>query len=160
MYCSFCGEKLANGAAFCSACGKKVAVIEKNPKESKNESVKTLNLDPSIGEGDRFQAVTLSDKFVWMMAIIPLLVSMGLPIIPAFQTADKLQFVIVVILYGIFIILDENELKEAGFDCKKWFILGIILVPIYLFIRELKTNRNFVPFIIYMFLFAVSVFIL
>ncbi len=104
--------------------------------------------------------VSISDKWLWALAVIPMTVSILLSymkIMPAESTAG---LIIPVVLNILFLLLDKKELQDKGFYAERWMWMGILLIPVYLIVREVKTNRNFVPAIIWCFLFAVSIFII
>ena len=105
--------------------------------------------------------VYVFDKYVWCLAIIPLLVLMVLDKIGLANTIGDYLWIVSFGLNTLFLVLDKNELSKTGTDVlSRWWFVGILLVPIYLLVREVKTNHNFCPLIIWCFLFAVSVFIL
>ena len=100
---------------------------------------------------------SLSDKWLWALATLPLLASIVLDsFIPS---SSVLSWVIVVGLNCLFITLDEKELKENGFDAESWLWLGVVLVPLYLFYRAAKTNKNIIPGIVWCVLFVLDIFI-
>ena len=103
--------------------------------------------------------VSISDKWVWCLAILPILIPILLKrfgILPSTFTYD---WIICVFFNGLFLILDKNEIEKSGIY-ESWSYLGIILVPLYLVIREVKTNHNYSPAIINAFILAVDIFIL
>ena len=92
----------------------------------------------------------LSDKWLWALAMVQFLSIMFL------NRLGFLGTVIIVILNCIFITLDEKELKKNGYEPQKWLWLGVVLVPLYLFVRAAKTNRKWGPGILWCVLFVVS----
>ena len=56
--------------------------------------------------------------------------------------------------------MGKKELESDGFYPEAWMWMGFVLVPVYLVIREIKATRNFVPAIIWCFLFAIVTFVL
>ena len=99
----------------------------------------------------------LSDKWLWALATIPLFASIVLDNV--MLSASVLSTVIVVGLNILFISLDENELKNNGITAESWLWLGVILVPVYLFVRALKTTKNIIPGIVWCVMFVLSLFI-
>lgn len=105
--------------------------------------------------------VYVFDKYVWCLAIVPLLVMMIIEKIGLANSIGDFLWIVSFGLNTLFLVLDKNELSKTGTDVlSRWWFIGILLVPIYLLVREIKTNHNFCPFIIWCFLFAVSIFIL
>ena len=106
------------------------------------------------------QQVAISDKWIWCLAIIPLLVSLFIDRTGTTFGIPYFNFIAPFALNLLFIWLDNKELINAGMLSESWMYMGIFLVPVYLLIREIKTNHNYSPAIIWIFLFAISVFII
>lgn len=87
-----------------------------------------------------------SDKWVWALATAPIIASIVLSIL---GIGGSISTIVLIILNCVFISLDEKELKRTGHDPEKWLWMGLVLVPIYLFVRESKTNRNWAPGIVW-----------
>ena len=56
----------------------------------------------------------------------------------------------------LFIWLDQKELLYAEMLTESWMYMAILLVPLYLLIKEIKTNHHYSPIIIWCFLFALG----
>ena len=96
----------------------------------------------------------LSEKWIWALATIPLVVSYFLNIVFASMT-DYIMYIptiIIVILNIVFVNLDIGLVKGNGIEAERWMWLGILLVPVYLYVRKKNTNRNYVPLIIWILL--------
>ena len=106
------------------------------------------------------EEVSIPDRWIWCLAIIPLIVDILLQQTGIIQNMSYLQWIIPIAFNLLFIRLDINELTGVKMYAESWMYMGIILVPVYLLVREIKTNHNFSPFIIWCFLFAVGTFIL
>ena len=104
--------------------------------------------------------VAISDKWIWCLAIIPLVVSVILGHIEAMSSLASLPWIVSLALNGLFIRLDKIELLNADLQAESWMYMGIVLVPLYLIVREIKTNHNYVPAIIWCFIFAIDLFVL
>ena len=113
--------------------------------------------------------VSVSDIWVWCLAIIPIVITILLfktNIISSIigdtnvTVTDILRWGIPIGLNLLFIQLDDIKLRKSGILPSEWFYIGIFLVPLYLIVREGKTNWNFVPAVIWLFLFAVETLIL
>lgn len=104
------------------------------------------------------QRPALSDKWLWTLATVPLLVNfMLLKFIPEAGTTPIIT-IIVIVLNTIFFLLDVNYLRENGVDAGAWMWLGLVLIPVYLFVRASKTTKNWGPGIVYTVLFVLSLF--
>lgn len=104
--------------------------------------------------------VAISDKWIWCLAIIPILVSVFMNHVWMGHSSTYLTWIVPVILNVLFIWLDQKELINAGMLAESWMYMGILLVPVYLVVREIKTNNNYSPAIIWCFIFAIDFFIL
>ena len=103
--------------------------------------------------------VSVSDKWLWCLAVVPIAAMMLLYYLKAMPNELTLKIVVPFALNVLFIYLDSKELMDKGFYPEEWMWMWIILVPVYIVVREVKTNHNFVPAIISCFLFAVETFI-
>lgn len=140
MFCSNCGEKVANGSWFCGRCGAKVMIKE----------VKTPNYESS-GKSD------IEDKYIWPLACSPLIgyiIAVWLSRMgyyhPGIITA------VCFVMNCTFLSLDIKYLRERGLQPEKWLWLGIVFAPIYIGVRAYKTNKNYIPLITYLILTAVG----
>ena len=93
----------------------------------------------------------LDNKWFWLLAIIPHTVNVLISIIAGVFSTNLtiLNVVCVIALNCLFIALDTKALKKAGYENRSWFWIGLILVPVYLFIRAAKTTKNLAPPIIW-----------
>ena len=104
--------------------------------------------------------VSVSDKWLWCLAIIPMAAMILLYYLKLMPTEGVVSWFIPFAINTTFFFLDKKELQDKGFYPEGWMWMGFFLIPVYLIVREAKTNRNFVPAIIWCFLFAVETFIL
>lgn len=111
-----------------------------------------------IGKGTT--EVSVSDTWVWCLAIVPILLTAALTYFGIISKDGAGTWFIPLAVNVIFMILDKKELEAKKFQPESWMWMGYVLIPVYLIVREVKTNRNFVPAIIWLFLFAVDVFVL
>lgn len=100
--------------------------------------------------------VAISDKWIWCLAIIPLIASYFLDRYGAGLGLTYLPWIAPLALNFLFIWLDQKELINAELLAESWMYMGILLVPVYLLIREIKTNHNYSPVIVWCFLFALD----
>ena len=162
MFCGKCGSRIAEGNVFCTTCGTPVTQVTPAPSTQPvavsvpyatpaATQIKSLEMQPAS------TTVKVSDTWPWLLATIPMLVSIGLSV--TFPSNTTITAIIVVILNIIFTSLDENYLKKKGIQAQSWMWMGIILVPVYLFVRAGKTNKHFAPGIIWCVLFGVDMII-
>ena len=147
MYCKHCGKQIDDDAKFCSFCGTPVDAL----------NMPQNNVKVTVPEQKK-EVVT--DKWIWALATVPtvmgwvigaLLASMGI--------GDILTTIIIIAMNITFLTLDVKEVRKTGMNVDSWLYLGIILVPVYLFVRESKTNRNNLPGIVWCVLFVIGLLI-
>lgn len=78
----------------------------------------------------------------WLLATIPLGVSM-LASSMGGQTGYYIGIAIAFVLNIVFLFIDDSVLRKHGVDTKKWSWSGLILIPVYLFIRSAKVGKKF-----------------
>lgn len=103
--------------------------------------------------------VAISDQWIWCLAIIPMLLSLILTRTRTTFGIPYLPWIVPLALNLLFIWLDQKELINAEMLAESWMYMGIVIVPAYLVVREIKTNHNYSPAIIWCFLFALGFFI-
>ena len=97
----------------------------------------------------------ISDKWLWALATIPLIVDTVLvSLIP--ESASIICTIAIIGLNILFMTLDNRDLKKNGIAYESWLWLGVILVPVYLFVRAAKTTKNIAPGIVWCVLFVLS----
>jgi len=92
-------------------------------------------------------------KYAWMLATIPIIagvVCIFLGIVP---------FWIEVILNIVFLSLDAAELKKSDCNIGATIWLGFVLVPVYLFVRAAKVDKNYGYAVTWCILFVVTLFL-
>ncbi len=108
----------------------------------------------------RPKPVIVSDKWLWCLGILPLAITILISYFGVFPSGSAAYWIVPAALNTLFFFLDLNELDKKQIYSGGWGWMGFILVPVYLVIRAIKTNRNFVPAILWCFLFAVDMLIL
>jgi len=98
----------------------------------------------------------ISSKYAWALATVPIAVSILLGIVLKNSIAVS---AVAIILNCIFIYLDVSLLKKAGRAVESWLWLGILLVPVYLFVRASKTDKNYAYGITWCVLFVIDIII-
>jgi hypothetical protein len=96
----------------------------------------------------------LSDKWAWTLASVPILVNIMLF---EFGLSEPLLTMVVSALNCIFLFLDIGYLKKVKEHPGKWIYLGLLLVPVYLFIRASKTTKKYGYAIVWCVLFFLSI---
>lgn len=162
MFCGKCGSNIANGNTFCTNCGAPISIMN-NPATAQPvvvmvPSAPPANIPQKSSETPPLStAMQISDKWAWLLATIPLSVSLVLTVAMPAQTT--IIGIIVLILNIIFVSLDDNYLKKKDIQTKSWMWTGIILVPVYLFMRAGKTNKHFGPGIVWCVLCGIDMII-
>lgn len=157
MYCSKCGAKVDEQAKFCQSCG--APILNKTVPTTQEAANSSTAKDTTI------PAKTVSDKWIWSLAVIPMLVGSFVGFVTVSSGLNELiPSVCFVILSAIFMALDIDEVNKSLQDNGSVvmhvilvLIIGVILVPFYLFRRESRTNKNYAPGIIWCVLFGISV---
>ena len=106
--------------------------------------------------------IIVSEKWLWALATVPILISIVLgknwyKLMPySIAQHTYLLSIIVIVANIVFLTLDVSEIKKSGKDVGAWIWTGLLLVPVYLYVREKNTNRNYAPLIVWGILFVLS----
>ncbi len=101
---------------------------------------------------------TISDKWIWALATIPLFISIIAKYIVLFNGLEWwIPTACTIIANLFFVYKDIDEIKKAGQNAEAWLFLGLILVPVYLYVRESKTNKKYMPLAVWCLLFIIDV---
>ena len=106
--------------------------------------------------------VIVSEKWLWALATVPMLVSLILGrywfMLMPYSIAQHTYIlsIIVIVCNIIFLSLDISEMKKSGKDVEAWMWTGLLLVPVYLYVREKNTNKNYAPLIVWCVLCVLS----
>lgn len=115
-----------------------------------NESWKSLYDSPFADIAIKLtpEPISISDKWIWCMSIIPLTIIIVLYVLKI-DSSMRISGLIGAVLFLGFMYADKLEIDNSGFEQKSWvYTLGLLIAPSYLLTREIRTNRNFVPVII------------
>lgn len=105
-------------------------------------------------------SIEISDKWIWSLATLPIVSSWIIStFLLNYGSNQTIVLSLTIILNIIFLTLDSKYLKTAGFNVDSWIYIGFVLVPVYLFVRESKTNKNYLPGIIWCVLFLINLII-
>ena len=94
----------------------------------------------------------ISDKWMWCLAVIPIVSSWVLTIF----LGDLVSIAGTVALNIVFVTLDIKELRRCGREITTAFWLGLILVPVYMFVRAAKYTKRYAPAIVWCTLLALG----
>jgi RNA polymerase subunit RPABC4/transcription elongation factor Spt4 len=136
VFCTSCGEKILKEAEICPKCGVRQSSIR------------------LIGD-----IIKTSDKWAWTLASVPLLlfvIDKMLETIIYGTTLTVVSWIIAIALNVTFFLLDKKQLEKDGFNPEGWMWLGIVLVPVYLFLRASKTTKKYGYAITWLITFFVS----
>ena len=159
-YCSGC-KKLVVGPSKsrCTTCGKNYVSLGVDSERWKSltteqkrqvlnrrvmstREVEEPGIDPPASAGRN--TIDVSEKWIWPLATVGIVVSW----ITSSVFGSLVSIILTIVLNIVFLSQDIKELKDAGYDPDSWMYMGFFLVPVYIFVRESKTNRNWVPGIV------------
>lgn len=99
----------------------------------------------------------ISDKWFWCLASLPLTVPYWLPVLlQGCNRVQEIDLIVTWVLNIIFITLDIKALKKAGRDIERVLWLGLVLVPVYMFVRAAKYTKRYGAPIVWCVLFMLS----
>lgn len=130
VFCSRCGKKLYEGASYCSVCGTKYGnTIEKGKHYM--PSVEHISISKAI-----------SDKWAWALATVPTGIMIVMPLI---TSSRGIMWALAITASIVFFFLDKAEIEKSGIGSYVWIWVGLVIVPIYLWIRVymLKTSNGY-----------------
>lgn len=142
MFCKHCGKQIEDNIKFCPYCGGKAADDTEASKETGSNQLKTADEE-------------LSNKYVWALATVPILVSWIVVWLFGIS-ALSLSTTVTLFLNFIFLSMDVKMLKSVGIDPGKWLWLGIVFVPVYLFMRANKTDKKYSYGIVWCVMFLID----
>ncbi len=149
-FCPMCGSPLIGGAHFCVSCGAPA------PRDQVQEAVSPWPPQPptvpppALTVPDAATALKIDNSFAWMLAFVPLvLVVLDLVLASSTTPSERLwiQIVTAVVLNSVLVFADWSRITKANPDTPvEWWVSpwwGILLVPVYLFLRSSKLKQNF-----------------
>ena len=159
-FCPVCGAGIDNKKWYYSINGARVGPVNidkiRNEISIGNINAKTLVWSKGYVDWKRAEDTSLyryistevppmkvdevSDKWAWALATIPLIINLFLFEIGLGQLGLT---IVVIILNCMLLFSDIAYLKTTGINPGNWVFLGLILVPIYLFIRASKTTKKY-----------------
>ena len=154
VFCSNCGAKLAEGAKFCANCGIQLNGASYN-LVGDGQPQHEFGVEQAVQQSNAGSIVSISDKWAWAFGCVPIFILI-------FELLFPDEFWVYFVAIGInivFFLLDRKELAKASFDSDGWVWLGVIIVPVYLFLRASKTTKKYGYAIAWCVLFAASIII-
>lgn len=162
--CPDCGTYAREGASACAECGcllrKPVAKTAPTPLPAAYSQyslgAESEDLDELFGP--------VSDVWAWMLGSVPITGWILEEIIGrlyygnVYALVSQNTWLGIIVFFGMnitFFMLDAKELKQKGRDTEGWMWLGLILVPIYLFLRASKVNKKYGYAVLWCVLFGV-----
>jgi len=141
--CPECNTEVSDRAEKCIKCGFPLTTAMPHGEKEVVTAKSADNTSSDMTDSEREELFgKVSDKWIWTL----LGVFVGVSILEFF--VDGWWPTILAIVLNIFFWrLDISELKAKGYS-GGWMFLGL-LVPIYLFIRAVKTNKKYACAIIY-----------
>jgi hypothetical protein len=151
MFCEKCGSPVGDKAQFCSNCGYKVNLRGDSMQSSVtpddfSQMPNNENMKSQSHENDQIYqgTISLSDKWAWTLACVPIMSSLLYSFLQSTMGIESgFSFVIAIVMNIIFSIFDDRELKKASVKSENWIWAGFLLVPVYLFLRASKTQRQY-----------------
>lgn len=99
----------------------------------------------------------VDNRFVWALATIPTVVSW---ILATFIYDSIIISIVTIVLNILFVSLDIKMLEKSEKDVENWMWLGLFLIPVYLFMRASKTDKNYFYGLTWCALFLIDLLIL
>lgn len=96
----------------------------------------------------------VDNRFVWALATVPILLSW---IVEELFGVPRLAIIVTVVLNIVFMFLDVAALGKAEKNAGSWLWSGVVLVPLYLFIRASKTDKQYGYAITWCLMFLVDI---
>lgn len=148
--CRVCGSTMAKGQRICKTCG---SIVKETEPNYYNEPYAYNNTSAAPVSTVNAKYSSISDIFIWLLSVGTVL-AIGID----YFKAPIYTFVFVWILNLVSVILDYKRLEKAGIQVNRLcFVLGaLLLYPIYVLARTVKTKRVF-PGVVYFAVFVALV---
>ncbi len=142
--CPECGKEISDKAVFCPNCGFPLS-------ENRNDDAAVYEYETVIPE----EEPGISDKYIWLMAG-----AFALSIFLGSINAPFYVYFIIPVLEVVCIIKDSEQLEKAGIRISPiYIVLGLVmLVPIYVIARAVKTKRAFSGIIYFAVFVVIAIF--
>jgi hypothetical protein len=135
--------------------------VGQNLTPNSGQSASPPNNAAPVKSEDRPSVVGLSNKWVWLLALSPLLILVA-DVGEKITGSDTVWGIVGLILIALtvnFVIYDGKELKKRHINLGVWSWLGCILPFIYGFVRAAKTDKKYGYAINYYVVFLVTAYI-
>ena len=151
-YCRNCGNEIPARAVVCVRCGVPTTAFYAQQAPARKN---TSNRDQaSQGASNSFYDAI--DKWAWTLAATPFTVSLVLTYVLGGMIDGMVMWIILLAINSIIFFMDKRELERNGYKPEGWVWLGLILVPIYLFVRASRINGKYGYAITWCILFVLS----
>lgn len=171
-FCPMCGSKLLPEAPFCAGCGNPVAhppaAASTQPAQPAASSPpqSPAIFSPSPATAIEPQSLQIDNTFAWALAFAPILLIL-LELVLASSTTTPpetrvwIQIVVAVALNSVLVFADWNRIRKANPDMPaEWWVSpwwGVLLVPVYLFLRCSKLKQSFAIPVVWCVCFVASI---
>lgn len=165
-----CGEAMLPEAAFCVKCGAQLPAAAPLTGDAQTAAAaapaQAVITAAPPGLVDPYAPAKVTEKYIWGLACAPFVGSKvaGFTVGAVFGFIHEgvneawladynavfpwAQLVLCLILNIFFLSKDMDEIKKTGKDAESWMWMGLLLVPVYIGVRESKTNKNYWPLIV------------
>lgn len=153
MYCIHCGKQIENNSKFCPYCGNGNGVnvarnVDNNGviNESASKAIDKITYVENLSEntsghlGESY--CEINNKYAWALATVPTLTSWVIVWLFGIFGLD-FAAIMTIVLNAVFLYLDIKMLENSGRKPEKWLWLGVVIVPLYLFVRASKTDKKY-----------------
>lgn len=172
-FCPMCGSKLLPDARFCAGCGTAIANPAQTPTGPPRSDPATSSPPPAptVGPPPPASAIEpdslqIDNTFAWALAFAPImLILLELVLASATTTPPEtriwIQIIVAVALNSALVFADWNRIRKANPEMPaEWWVSpwwGVLLVPVYLFLRSSKLKHNFAIPVVWCVCFAASI---
>jgi len=135
-FCNKCGSEVGEGLNFCSKCGN--ALTNSSPLQGQSAGADDMAVQQLVAPVKQW----ITSNVVWLLACVQLFGAVGWVL-----DNVRLGFVIVMGLTVTFVVYDLKQLKAKNVvrNSTAWLVLGVLLTPVYLFVRAAKTDKKYGP---------------
>lgn len=103
----------------------------------------------------------INNGMVWALAVAPIIYAfVEVIFIMGFDAPDALYWVIPVCGNATLCLLDERQLKGAGYDSNSLTFFALLLAPVYLFVRANRLRQQPIYGYVWIASFIVSIYLL
>jgi hypothetical protein len=137
-FCVTCGAPDHARGRFCGSCGAELARADANPLPAPDgESPAEEGASTTFAQ----QRPVVDNAFAWTLAVTPLLLILvdGAMAAAGVATGVTVGILIAVAVNTVLSVADSRRLKAVGINVPG--VLAVLLVPVYLFVRQSRTKQ-------------------